>query len=78
MLTFAGLNIGTKIAKIAIKQKTGARSLKSILENTMLDIMYQAPSSNKKEITITEIKLIVNNSGTFSAGTKFTIQGVRA
>ena len=30
------------------------------------------------EITITEIKLIVNNSGTFSAGTKFTIQRVRA
>ena len=30
------------------------------------------------EITITEIKLIVNNSGTFSVGTKFTIQGVRA
>ena len=29
------------------------------------------------EITITEIKLIVNNSGTFSAGTKFTVQGVR-
>ena len=31
-----------------------------------------------EEITITEIKLLVNNSGTFSAGTKFTIQGVRA
>ena len=30
------------------------------------------------EITITEIKLIVNDAGTFSAGTKFTIQGVRA
>ena len=30
------------------------------------------------EITITEIKLIVNNSGTFSAGTKITVQGVRA
>lgn len=30
------------------------------------------------EITITEIKLIVNNSGTFSAGTKFTVEGVRA
>lgn len=29
------------------------------------------------EITITEIKLIVNNSGTFSAGTKFTVEGVR-
>ena len=30
------------------------------------------------EITITDIKLIVTNSGTFSAGTKFTIQGVKA
>lgn len=30
------------------------------------------------EIIITDIKLVVNNSGTFSAGTKFTIQGVRA
>ena len=29
------------------------------------------------EITITEIKLIVTNDGTFSAGTKFKIQGVR-
>lgn len=50
-----------KIAKIAIKQKTGARSLKSILENTMLDIMYQAPSSNKKEITITERDIKAEN-----------------
>ena len=38
----------------------------------------QAASAFSTEITITEIKLIVNNSGTFSAGTKFTIQGVRA
>ena len=30
-----------------------------------------------KEIVIAEIKLIVNDAGTFSAGTKFTIQGVR-
>lgn len=30
------------------------------------------------EIIVAEIKLIVNNAGTFSAGTKFTIQGVRA
>lgn len=43
-----------KIANIAIKQKTGARSLKSILENTMLDIMYSAPTSENKEITIHE------------------------
>ena len=50
-----------KIASIAIKQKTGARSLKSILENTMLDIMYQAPSSNKKKIVITEKDIKAEN-----------------
>ena len=42
------------------------------------DAKNQITNIFSKEITITEIKLIVNNSGTFSAGTKFTIQGVRA
>jgi ATP-dependent Clp protease ATP-binding subunit ClpX len=32
------------IAKQAIKRKTGARALRSILENLMLDIMYELPS----------------------------------
>ena len=41
-----------KIANLAIKQKTGARSLKSILENTMMDIMFSAPTNKKKKITI--------------------------
>ena len=38
----------------------------------------QLASIFSDEITITDIKLIVTNSGTFSAGTKLTIQGVRA
>lgn len=38
----------------------------------------QLANTFSDEITITEIKLIVNNSRTFNAGTKFTIQGVRA
>ena len=38
----------------------------------------QPASIFSDEITITDIKLIVTNSGTFSAGTKLTIQGVRA
>ena len=38
----------------------------------------QIANTFSDEITITEIKLIVNNGGTFSAGTKLTIQGVRA
>ncbi len=37
------------IADIAIKRGTGARALRSILENVMLDIMYKVPS--KQNIT---------------------------
>lgn len=37
------------IAEIAIKRKTGARGLRSILEEIMLDIMYEIPS--EKDIT---------------------------
>ena len=32
------------LAKEAIKRKTGARGLRSIIENAMLDLMYQIPS----------------------------------
>ena len=38
----------------------------------------QIANTFSDEITITEINLIVNNNCTFNAGTKFTIQGVRA
>ncbi|MGA0405335.1 MAG: ATP-dependent Clp protease ATP-binding subunit ClpX, partial [bacterium] len=34
------------IAQEAIKRKTGARGLRSILEKAMLDIMYETPSNN--------------------------------
>jgi ATP-dependent Clp protease ATP-binding subunit ClpX len=42
------------IAQIASKQKIGARALRSIVEETMLDFMYEGPSSGKKTITITK------------------------
>ena len=43
------------IAQEAIKRKTGARGLRSILEKAMLDIMYEAPSnSNIQEVVISE------------------------
>jgi ATP-dependent Clp protease ATP-binding subunit ClpX len=35
-----------KVAKMAIDRKTGARGLRSILENTMLEVMYEIPSRN--------------------------------
>ncbi|WP_096435976.1 ATP-dependent protease ATP-binding subunit ClpX [Alteribacter populi] len=34
----------TEVAKQAIERKTGARGLRSIIENLMLDVMYELPS----------------------------------
>ena len=43
------------IAKKAIEQKTGARSLKGIIEDIMLDIMYDIPNDKRpREIIVTE------------------------
>ena len=43
------------IADEAMKRKTGARGLRSILENCMLDVMYDVPSNPSiKEVVITE------------------------
>jgi ATP-dependent Clp protease ATP-binding subunit ClpX len=43
------------IAKEALKRKTGARGLRSILENAMLDVMYDIPSQDRvKEVVINE------------------------
>ena len=33
-----------EIAKEAIERKTGARGLRSIIENIMLDVMFELPS----------------------------------
>ena len=50
------------IAKEAIKRKTGARGLRSILENAMLDVMYDIPSQDRvKEVVINE-DVILNNA----------------
>ena len=43
------------IARAALKNKAGARGLRAILENAMLDIMYEVPSKrNVREIVISE------------------------
>ncbi|MCQ2770180.1 MAG: ATP-dependent Clp protease ATP-binding subunit ClpX [Clostridia bacterium] len=48
----------SKIAKLALDRGTGARGLRSIMENFMIPIMYEAPSSGKTEITIDEKDVI--------------------
>jgi len=50
------------IAKKSFAQKTGARGLRSILEEVMLELMYELPSlKNVKECVITEE--VINGSG---------------
>lgn len=44
-----------EIAQKAIKQKTGARGLRTILESLLLDVMYEIPSETKvKEVIVTK------------------------
>ena len=45
------------IAQLAMNRKTGARGLRSILEDTLLDVMYEIPSRD-------DIKKIVINKET--------------
>jgi ATP-dependent Clp protease ATP-binding subunit ClpX len=48
------------IAREAMKKKTGARGLRSIMEKVMLDVMYELPSiANVKECVVSE-EVIVN------------------
>jgi ATP-dependent Clp protease ATP-binding subunit ClpX len=43
------------IAQEALKRKTGARGLRSVLENSMLDVMYDIPSQDRvKEVVIND------------------------
>jgi len=42
------------IAKAAIERKTGARGLRSIMEDIMLDIMFELPEYKNQTITITK------------------------
>ena len=45
----------TAIAREALTRKSGARGLRAIMENIMLDVMYEIPSqANIKEVLISE------------------------
>ncbi len=50
------------IAKKAIKRKTGARGLRAILEENMIDIMYELPEYSGYEVLIT--KEVIENGDT--------------
>jgi ATP-dependent Clp protease ATP-binding subunit ClpX len=51
-----------EIVRFAKKRNTGARALRAIMENTMLDIMYKLPSlPNVESCTITK-ETVINNA----------------
>ena len=52
------------IAKEAIKRKTGARALRSIVEELMLDVMYDVPSKEHADKMVITAEMVKNrNSG---------------
>ena len=50
------------VAKRAIELKTGARGLRTILENLMLDTMYDLPSQNDVEKVIVDEDVVLNGA----------------
>ena len=51
-----------EIAKKAIKKKTGARGLRSILENILLKTMYDLPSQDNIEEVIIDASTVKGQS----------------
>ena len=44
----------SEMAQLAIRRNTGARGLRSIVEHTMMDVMYETPSNDQiKKVIIT-------------------------
>ena len=60
-----------EVAKIALEKKTGARGLRSILEQTMLDLMYDLPSNDKVN------KVIITRDSILGKGTPLLEEGER-
>ncbi|WP_156299919.1 ATP-dependent Clp protease ATP-binding subunit ClpX [Streptobacillus canis] len=51
-----------EIAELALKRKIGARGLRSIIENTMLDLMYEIPSKHDvNEVRVTKEMILEKN-----------------
>lgn len=60
-----------EVAKLAISKKTGARGLRSILEQTMLDVMYEIPSNDKI------VKCIVTKDSILGVSKPVLVEGER-
>jgi ATP-dependent Clp protease ATP-binding subunit ClpX len=60
-----------EVARQALERRTGARGLRAILEQTMLDVMYEVPSNEKVN------KVIVTMDSVTGKGTPKVVEGPR-
>ncbi|ATH08725.1 ATP-dependent protease ATP-binding subunit ClpX [Halobacteriovorax marinus] len=60
-----------EVAATALRKKTGARGLRAILEQTMLDVMYEVPSNDKI------CKIVVTKESILGTESPKTIEGER-
>jgi len=66
----------TEVAKIALSKGTGARGLRAILEQTMLDIMYEVPSNDKvNKIIVTRDSILGKERPRLEEGPKKDFTG---
>ena len=54
------------IASLAMERKTGARGLRSIMEKTMMNVMYEIPSDESIEKVIITKDSVLGNSETIT------------
>lgn len=60
-----------EVARIALKRKTGARGLRAILEQTMLDVMYDIPGNDKIcKVVVTMDSILGKEAPRLIEGTK--------
>lgn len=60
-----------EVAQTALRKKTGAKKLRAILEQTMLDVMYEVPSNDKI------CKVVVTKNSIQGKGSPTVIEGER-
>lgn len=51
-----------EIARKALERKTGARGLRSIMENVLMDVMYQIPSDDTIQLCVVTKEVIEGKS----------------
>ena len=65
-----------EVANIALEKKTGARGLRSILEQVMLEVMYQLPSNEKfAKCIVTRESVLGRKPPELMEGERFVVTG---